>query len=325
MTNPLDIAFFCKNQNGIDSVFGEKRVAEIAQLGSLNPTIITPENIDSADLEKMDIIFSTWGMFVPTEEQFKRLKKLKVLFYAAGATDSFCRPFLERGVQVISAWQANSIPVAEYCFSQIILGLKNYFQIARNYNAQEKISAMKAKVGPGCYGARVTLIGAGAIASKVQKLLKNCAVETLVVPSRQERRTIDLETAFATSQIVSSHLPDRDDNIGVLNGKLFRSMPKNAVFINTGRGRQVNESELIAILKERPDVSALLDVTYPEPPDENSELYTLPNVFLTPHIAGSLNDEIKRMADFMIGELKSYLAHKPFQYEITESMLLTSK
>ncbi|MFA6816689.1 MAG: hydroxyacid dehydrogenase [Lentisphaeria bacterium] len=325
MMQKLNIAFFCQNKKNIDYVFGEKRLSEIAQLGNLNTTVIQPENIDNAALEEIDILFSTWGMFVPTDEQFKRLKRLKVLFYAAGATDPFCRPFLERGVHVISAWRANSIPVAEYCFSQIILGLKNYFQIARNYTAKERTAEMKTKIGRGCYGARVALIGAGAIATKVQELLKNCHVETLVIPSRKERRTVDLDTAFATSQIVSNHLPDREDNTGILNGKLFRSMQKDAVFINTGRGRQVNEPELIEVLKERPDLSALLDVTFPEPPDENSELYTLPNVFLTPHIAGSLNDEVKRMADFMILEFKNYLAQKPFQYEVTEKMLLTSQ
>jgi phosphoglycerate dehydrogenase-like enzyme len=112
--------------------------------------------------------------------------------------------------------------------------------------------------------------------------------------------------------------------VGVLDGKLFASMREGAVFINTGRGRQVNEAELIEVLKKRPDLTALLDVTYPEPPENGSELYTLPNVFLSPHIAGSLNDEVHRMADYMIAEYKRFANGEATQYEVRESMLITS-
>lgn len=318
----LNAAFFCLNEDTIDYVYGEQGVAKIAELTNLSDTVINPENIKSANLEEIDVIFSTWGMFVPAEEEMARLKNLKAVFYAAGATDGFCREFRAKNVHVISAWQANSIPVAEFCVAQIVLGLKSFFNVTRDLKNPSLWN--HKSVGPGCYGETVALIGAGAIAGHVAKLLENYHLKTLIVPSRKEKRTISLEEAFATSQVVSNHLPNRDDNVGVLNGKLFASMRPNAVFINTGRGRQVNEPELIDVLKKRPDLTALLDVTFPEPPVEGSELYTLPNVYLTPHIAGSLHDEVHRMADYMIGEFESFLAGKPFKYEVDESMLLTS-
>ena len=68
----------------------------------------------------------------------------------------------------------------------------------------------------------------------------------------------------------------------------------------------------------------MLDVTFPEPPEEDSELYTLPNVFLSPHIAGSINDEVHRMADFMIAEYKRFAAGETLLYEVKEEMLITS-
>ena len=101
-------------------------------------------------------------------------------------------------------------------------------------------------------------------------------------------------------------------------------MREGAVFINTGRGAQVNEAELIEVLEKRPDLTALLDVMHPEPPEDGSKLYTLPNVRLSTHIAGSINDEVHRMADYMIEELRRYLAGEPLVYEVSESMLLTS-
>jgi len=315
-------AFIGLNSSKITAVYGKQRMDQLAAMTELYPEIIGKDNLDSADLRQVECLFSTWGMPALTDAQLDRMPNLKAVFYAAGATDAFCRPLLARGIHVISAWRANAIPVAEFTVSQIILGLKNFFQLSRNLRAR---SAWKVNAGPGAYGKTVALIGAGMISSHVQKLLKSYDLKVIVVPSRKENRTFSLEEAFAGSQVVSNHLPNRDDNVGVLTGKMFASMPPNGVFINTGRGRQVNEAELCEVLRARPDLTALLDVTYPEPPMEDSPLYKLPNVFLSPHIAGSLNDEWGRMADYVIEEFKRYLAGEDFQHEVSESMLITSK
>ena len=199
--------------------------------------------------------------------------------------------------------------------AQIILSMKNYF--SNNWNNKF--------AGPGCYGETVALIGAGAISSKLQEMLKvlNMNLNVLVIPSRPERRTISLEEAFRTAYVVSNHLPNREDNQKVLTRELFASMRQGATFINTGRGAQVDEAGLIEVLKARPDLTALLDVTFPEPPEAGSELYTLPNVRLTTHIAGSLNDEVHRMADYVIGDYLHFAAGEPLEHEVTEEMLMT--
>lgn len=179
--------------------------------------------------------------------------------------------------------------------------------------------------GPGIYGETVALIGIGAVSTKLRELLKASNVKVIMIPSPEKERTMSLAEALAQAQVVSNHLPDRDDNAGVLNGALFRSMRPGAVFINTGRGRQVNEAELIEVLEEREDLTALLDVTCPEPPEAGSKLYTLPNVRLSPHIAGSLNDEVRRLAEFMIEEYRRFASDEPCLHEVRESMLQTSK
>ena len=74
---------------------------------------------------------------------------------------------------------------------------------------------------------------------------------------------------------------------------------------------------MIAVLERRDDLMALLDVTYPEPPIPGSPLYTLPNVVLTPHIAGSMDAECRRMGRYMVEELERYLLGKPLVWQIT--------
>ncbi len=324
MSRKIKAAIFTTKPDQIYRVYGEERLKQLAEETDLLPEFVTPENFNSMPVDTIEVGFSTWGMIAFTEEQLDKMPNFKALFYAAGATDSFCRPLLARNIAVISAWLANARPVAEYTLAHILLGMKNFLSVSNTLREQGKPAWHRQAVGPGCYGRTVTLIGAGAISNRVEELLKNFDLNVIVVPSRKERRTISLEEAFATSQVVSNHLPDRTDNIGVLNKPLFESMPQNAVFINTGRGRQVNEADLIEVLQARPDLTAILDVTWPEPPEEDSPLYKLPNVWLTPHIAGSLNDEVRRMADYAIEDFHNYAEGKPFRYQVNESMLLTS-
>ena len=83
------------------------------------------------------------------------------------------------------------------------------------------------------------------------------------------------------------------------------------------------EADLIKVLTDRPDLTAILDVTFPEPPEAGSPLYSLPNCILTPHIAGSAGNEVRRMGRYMEEEYENLLANRPCKYEVTLEMLET--
>ncbi|MBO4303287.1 MAG: hydroxyacid dehydrogenase [Lentisphaeria bacterium] len=306
--------FVCARPENIGRVYDEAQRKTLSEITEMFSEIVTPANFDSFDLTDREVIFSTWGMMNFTDEQLSRLPRLEAVFYGAGATDTFARPLLKRNIKIMSAWKANAVPVAEFTAAQIVLSMKNYFS-----NTWEN-----RFVGPGCYGEKVALLGAGAISKKVQELLKNYRLEVMVVPSRPEHRTVSLEEAFRTAYVVSNHLPDREDNQKVITKAMFESMRHGATFINTGRGRQVDEEGMIQVLKKRPDLTALLDVLTQEPPQADSELRTLPNVRLSSHIAGSLNDELRRMSEFVIEDFRRFAQGEPMLYEIREEMLLTS-
>ena len=157
----------------------------------------------------------------------------------------------------------------------------------------------------------------GSVALKLRELLRPFNVEVVLVDPRPEQGTISLAEAFSTSHVVSNHLPDRLELVDLLDGDLFATMPANSTFINTGRGAQVHEAELIAVLDQRPDLTAVLDVTLPEPPAADSPLRSMPNVFLTSHLAGSQDRELQRMADFMIEDFQRWTEGKPLHNEVS--------
>jgi len=181
------------------------------------------------------------------------------------------------------------------------------------------------------YNNKVGLIGIGMIGSLVANMLKQYKLEVLAfdpfLPEARAKelniRLTTLDEIFAKCTVISNHLANNPQTVGMLNGRLFTKMKPNAAFINTGRGAQVVEADLIAALEAEPCRIALLDVTSPEPPKPDSKLYKMDNVFLSPHIAGSLGDEVGRMGEYMYEEFMRVQSGETPKWRVTEKMLET--
>ncbi len=313
----------------VDYVYGRERIAAIRSRSELHPVRIVSGNLEAElpNLADVEVIFSCWGMLPLTPEQLDRLPNLKVVFYASGAVNGFAGPLADRGITVCSGLKANAIPVAEFCLAQILLAMKGYWtNTARCNRGPWRQAAMP--VGPGVYGETVALIGVGTVCRHLLRLLKPFRLRVIGVsdclpdhPPEAVRamgidRLVSIDEAFREGYVVSNHLPDTRSLRGVLTREHFASMRRGATFINTGRGGQVDERGLIDVLKARPDLTALLDVQHPEPPEAGSELFALPNVHMTSHIAGSANDEVHRMADFMIEDFVRWICGEPLRHAV---------
>lgn len=317
-------------------VYDEKNKAALYGEGGPLPTdIFCRADVLAAPqkFQEVEYIFSTWSMPVFSEEEIAAcFPSLKAVFYAAGTVQAFAKPFLARGVSVFSAWAANGVPVAQYTLAQILLACKGFFATCRLTGQHRRPEAKEVmKKYPGNYGCKIGLIGVGMIGSMVAELLRGYHYEVLVFDpfcseekaARLGVKLCSLETIFSECQVISNHLANNPQTVGMLNGKLFDLMKESATFINTGRGAQVVESELAEVLSRKPYATAILDVTYPEPIEEGNPLWEMENVFLTPHIAGSQGDECHRMAEYMREEFLAFTAGKPTRYSVSEAMLAT--
>jgi phosphoglycerate dehydrogenase-like enzyme len=131
----------------------------------------------------------------------------------------------------------------------------------------------------------------------------------------------ELPGLFARSEVVSVHTPWLPETEKLIGAGLLGSMKRGATLINTSRGAVIDEDALCGVLRERSDLTAVLDVTHPEPPSADSPLRYLPNVVLTPHVAGSVGPEVERMGWWMVEEARRYLLGHPLQHQVAYGSL----
>jgi len=314
-------------------VFGRGRRERIETLTDLYPHVVHKENFSAhADkLSDVEVIFATWGMPALTPAQFERLPRLKAVFYAAGNVKAFARLLIERDIVLVSAWAINAIATAQLVLAQILLTCRGYFRGVREYRERKDADAAKAFHRSGANGETVGVIGMGWIGRRVTEHLRDFGLRVIAADPYLSTEhaaalgveKVSLEQLFERAYIVSNHIPDLPATKQVLHVGLFERMRDGATFINSGRGAQVVEADLVKVLRARPDLTALLDVTDPEPPAADSELWSLPNAVISPHIGGTIGDEVTRLADCVIEEFIAWHAGRPLRYQVTREVLET--
>ena len=320
-------ALFLLGADAFRRIYGTRQVeairemAEIAEpLPGAGPMPPGPEVLDGVRL-----LFGGWGTPPLTGTLLDQMPQLEAVFYGAGSIRHIATgEFWERKIPITSSYAANAVPVAEYAEAQIILSLKRAWSLAAAYRATGRPSHEGIA---GAYGSTVGIVSLGMIGQLLARRLQSHELRVLAYDPFFTQEQADelglrvhlcsLEQLFAASDVVSLHAPSLPSTRGLITHQLLASLKPHATFINTARGAVVDEPGLIGVLQQRPDLMALLDVTDPEPPVPGSPLYTLPNVFLTPHIAGSLAGECTRMGDLAIEECRRFLAGEPLRWAIT--------
>jgi phosphoglycerate dehydrogenase-like enzyme len=277
-------------------------------------------------LEDVQILFSGWGCPLLDAATLDLMPRLEAVFYGAGTVkDVVTDAFWERDIPIASGWAANAVPVAEFAVAQIILSLKQVWGLPGQIRRKRRFDWPEGFNDGGAFGTQVALISLGQIGQRVARMLQAYDLEVLAcdpfcppgLAAELGVRLTDLATCFAEARVVSLHSPLKPETNGLIDAALLRRMPLGATLINTARGGLIHEADLAAVLRQRPELTALLDVTDPEPPAPESPLYDLENVFITPHVAGSIGAECGRMGHFMVEECRRFLNGEPLRYQIT--------
>lgn len=277
-----------------------------------------------AVLADVDILLTSWGCPTIDETVLRQAPKLRAIVHAAGTVKAMVGDAVwDRDIPVCSMADLNAIPVAEYVLAMILLENKRVLPVMAEHRQTRSYPDESVYAGAGNYRRRVGLISASKVGRRVAELLQPFDLDVVIADPYCRAAEIEslgaakveLDELFATSQIVSLHTPLLPETIGMITGELLDRMQDGSTFINTARGRIVDHEALIKVAATG-RIRVVLDVTDPEPLPADSPLWELPNVVLTPHLAGSKGGELDRMADGAIGEINRIVAGAPMRFRV---------
>lgn len=307
-------------------LYGEEGLAEIALTSDLLARIDVPSSlVDHLErLTQVEVFFTGWGCPRLDAAVLDKMPHLRAIFFAGGSIRGFISDAIwDRGLVVVNATAVNAIPVAEYSVATILFSLKQGWHYVGKQHRERRYPG-PIIAAPGAYRATVGLISLGAIARLVRSRLRPSDLEVvaydpLVSPADAAAlgvSLVGLDELFRRSDVVSLHTPLLPETAGMITGTHFELLKPGATFINTARGRVVREAEMTAVLKRRPEITAVLDVLAAAEPAADHPLAQLPNVFLTPHIAGSLGRECQRMGESVLADYRRWRSGAPLHSQL---------
>lgn len=334
-TPSLPSAVFAMNPVHLPELFPPHLMERLRGLVRIDPRLVVQDFADPAAasaLARAEVLITGWGCPYIGEQALAAAPRLRTVLHTGGSVRHMVgEPFWERGLTISSAVRANALPVAEYTLAAILLAGKDAFALRERFRAEHVYPAPQEHDALGNLGRRVGLIGASRVGRRLLELLRPFDLSvSLYDPyvdtteaSRLGAVPLPLDELLRTSDIVSVHAPDTPETHHMLSRERLAHMPDGSMLINTSRGALVDHEALAdELLSGR--LSAILDVTEPEPLPADSPLYRLPNVFLTPHIAGSLGNELARLGGMVVEELERFATGDSPAYQVLRAELATS-
>jgi phosphoglycerate dehydrogenase-like enzyme len=278
-----------------------------------------------AALREAEVLFTHWGCPPLDERVLDAAPRLRAVVHAAGSVKGHVTEACwRRGILVSSAVEANGRPVAEYTVAAILISNKRLLAIRDDYRANRTVTDWHWRYPQiGNYQRTIGIVGASRIGRRVIELLRPFDLRVQVYdPWLDEAgavelgvRSVGLDELCATSDVVSLHAPQLPATRHMIDRRRLALMPDGATIVNTARGPLLDTEALVDELATG-RLNAVLDVTDPDPVAADSHLFDLPNVLLTPHVAGSVGNELRRMTDSAIGEVARYAAGVAFAHPV---------
>lgn len=263
-----------------------------------------------ACIAKVDALFS----FGPSldDRLIQRAQRLKWLQFLSSGTDTLARlPSVPSGAIVTSTHGVHGPSVSEMTFLHMLVLARDYARLRRNQDAETWDEFDQVLL----YRKTIVIVGTGVIAADLARRCKAfgmivCGVTRSPRPLENFDRLFlrsDLATAAGQADFLVLLAPLADDTRGMIDGAIFDAMKPSAYLINVGRGAICDEAALIEALRARKIAGAGLDAFCAEPLPKGHALWTLPNVTITPHIAGRSDCYAELVMPILTHNLKCFV------------------
>ncbi|MFG2804807.1 hydroxyacid dehydrogenase [Streptomyces massasporeus] len=320
-------ALFAMAAENVPQVFPPEVLARLRTSVDIDPDLVAEDFTDPRVLDALartEILVTGWGCPRLDETVLAAAPRLRAVLHSAGSVKSFAGPGVrERGIAVSSAAVANALPVAEYTLAMILLAGKDVLAARERMRTARTSTGWGVIPGIGNHGRRVGVIGASRIGRRVLELLRPFDLRPVLTDPYVDQQQaaalgvplLPLDELLRTSDIVTVHAPETPETHRMIGRRELALMPDGAVLINTARGALVDHDALVAELRAG-RLTAILDVTDPEPLPADSPLYDLPGAFVTPHLAGSQGNELARLGLAVAEEAERLLAGEEPAYAV---------
>ena len=296
------------------------RLAAAAALGDPAAATELSSPLVRARLAVVEVLITSWGCPPLDGEVLRHAPRLRAVLHAAGSVRGHVgQEVFDRGIRVTTAADANAEPVARYTLAAILWAAKKVPFLAADARVYRDDWSYRQRHGE-LSGTSLTmvLVGFSRVGRRVARLLQLVgATGVLVVDPFADpavvaatgAELVSLGEALPRADVLSLHAPDLPTTMHMIGDAELAALPPGATVINTARGRLVDHAALEKACQA--GLHAILDVTDPEPLARTSVLYELPNVMLTPHVAGALGGETRLLAASALTELERYAAGLP--------------
>lgn len=306
-----------------ENLFGPHR-ARLTELVDVDAEVLTEFESPSAGarLGEVEVLLAGWGCPRVDSEMLDRMPRLRAVVFAGGAASAVLDTVeaSRRGIVFTNAGEGNAQAVAEYTAATIVLAGKRARYAEQIYREGRAFVDREVDlIDSGNFGRTVGLVGASRIGRRVAQLLVPTDLRVLIFdPYASEPEVealgalkVTLDELLAVSDIISLHAPATAETDHMIGAHELAVMRDGAVLINTARGTLIDHDAMRAHLRSG-RIDAILDVTEPEPLAADDELWSLPNVTLTPHIAGATGNELHRLGRDVVDEVARYVAGDAF-------------
>ena len=216
-------------------------------------------------------------------------------------------------------------PLADFCLMAMLMFAKDFGRMDRD----KKAKRWERYCGEELTGKILAIVGIGRVGQEVARHGKRMDMRVTGM-RRSDAPVPDIDKLFDRADLdamlreadylvlAAPHTPETEGIIGKVELAL---MKPTAVLINIGRGALVDEDELIRALQEKRLAGAALDVAREEPPPQDSPLWDMPNVIISPHSASTVTQENERITDIFCDNLRRYLNGQPLRNVLDKQKL----
>lgn len=320
-------AVFAMDPVHLPLLFPPHLMTRLGRTVDIDPGLVVRDFTDPAAADALaaaEILVTGWGCPRLDGAALAATPRLRAVLHAAGSVRSLVGEELwGRGITVSSAVTGNALPVAEYTLAMILLAGKDAFGHRERFRARHTPPTPQETATIGNVGRRVGVIGASRVGRRLLELLRPFDLTVLLhdpyvgaaEAAALGAESVPLDRLLGSSDIVTLHAPDIPETYRMLDAGRLALIRDGGVLINTARGALIDPAALTEELVSG-RLHAVLDVTEPEPLPAHSPLYDLPNVFLTPHIAGSLGNELERLGRIVVEEGERLAAGRALGHEV---------